>query len=123
MELVILGSGSAFPGKERPVRQPAGYALRLSASRTVFMDLGFGNLRQAWRAGIDPATVTDVFCSHVHPDHVGDVAALLFLFRYDLKPKNGKIRLWGPPGFKRFMKNLLRAYAPWVLPRGYRLSV
>jgi ribonuclease BN (tRNA processing enzyme) len=122
VEVVILGSGSAFPEKERSARNPAGYAARLG-KRFALLDLGFGNVRQLMRAGFDPAGLTDVFFSHRHPDHVGDLPALLFLLNYDVKPRSGRVRLWGPSGFKKFVKDLMKAHAPWLAPRGYRLEV
>jgi ribonuclease BN (tRNA processing enzyme) len=121
VELVILGSGSAFP-KGGAVRNPAGYAV-LAGRDILLFDLGFGNLRQLARAGLSPARVTDVFLTHRHPDHVGDLPALLFLLRYDLKPRAGVLRLWGPRGLRRHVSGLRRLHAPWLEPRGYRLEV
>lgn len=130
MELVVLGSGcftwrSPPPGVRRTVvRNPAGYAVRLGRGRQILLfDLGFGNLRQLSRAGLDPAEVTHVFLSHRHPDHVGDLAALLFYFRYDRRPAAGRLRLYGPRGIRSFVERLARAHHPWVRPRGYSLSV
>lgn len=122
MEAVILGSGSAFPSRSDGVRNPSGYAVALGR-RVVLLDLGFGNLRQLWRAGLDARDVTDAFFTHRHPDHVGDLPALLFLFRYDVKPRSKRLRLWGPSGFSRFVRALIKAHAPWLSPRGYRLEL
>lgn len=121
MELVVLGSGGFALGKTRQVRHPSGYAVRLGGSLIV-MDLGFGDLRQMARAGLDPARVTDIFLTHLHPDHVGDLAAILFFFRYERGPRTGRLRIFGPPGFKAFLKRLSGAFRPWLEPRGYRLS-
>lgn len=89
----------------------------------LIFDLGFGNLRRLAQAGLDPADVTDVFLSHMHPDHCGDVPALLFLFRYDRKPRSGRLRIWGPQGVKKWLACLEQAWKPWISPRGYRLEV
>ena len=118
MELLVLGSGSAFNAR----RQPSGYCASFDGRMAVF-DLGFGNLRQLVRAGHDAADVADVFITHRHPDHVGDLAALLFLFRYDVKPKSGRLRLWGPRGFREFVGRLQAAHAPWCDSRGYELEL
>jgi ribonuclease BN (tRNA processing enzyme) len=122
MELIVLGSGAAFPGKGAKVRNPAGYAVKAGGDIILF-DLGFGNLRQLARAGLDAARITDVFITHRHPDHVGDLAALLFLLRYDIKPARGKLTVWGPQRIKRFVERLNRAYEPWLGARGYALRV
>ena len=44
------------------------------------------------RARLRPEDVSDVFLTHVHPDHCGDLPALLFLFRYDVKPRAARLR-------------------------------
>lgn len=123
MQVVILGSGCAMPARNAAaIRNPAGVCVALERGLLVF-DLGFGNLRQLARAGLDPSDVTDVFFTHRHPDHVGDLAALLFMLRYDVKPKRGRLRLWGPSGFAAFARRLMRAHSPWLSPRGYRLEI
>lgn len=123
MELIILGSGASAPSrKAAEVRNPAGYAVRLG-SGAVLLDIGFGSVRQLARAGIDPSEVTDVLISHRHPDHIGDLAALLFCLHYDRKPRKGTLRLFGPAGLKAFVESLRQTHSPWLEPKGYRLEV
>lgn len=86
-------------------------------------DLGYGNVRALQRAKIPLESITDVFISHRHPDHCADIAALLFAFRYTLKPRTGTLRLWGPKEFSTFVRRLRRAHEPWCSPRGYALEV
>lgn len=124
MEVVILGSGCAFPARvPAAVRNPSGCCVVLDRGGVIVFDLGFGNLRQMARAGLSPADVTDVFFTHRHPDHVGDLAALLFRARYEAGPRRGRLRLWGPRGFARHVERLRRAHSPWLEPRGYELLV
>lgn len=123
LELVVLGSGCFAPGgSPSAVRNPAGYALRRGDEVFLF-DLGFGNLRQLARAGLDPGQVGHVFLTHRHPDHVGDLAALLFYYRYDGRPRAGRLRLYGPRGFRSFVERLIKAHHPWLKPRGFQLDV
>lgn len=125
MEFVVLGSGAFAPSMEDPpedVRNPAGYAALLGG-KTLLFDFGFGNLRQLYKAGIDPASITHAFFSHRHPDHVGDLAALLFHFRYDRKPATGRLCVYGPRGFKGFFERLTKAHHPWLKPRGYAIRL
>ncbi len=122
-ELIVLGSGAFNPdGDPRRVRNPSGYAVKIGR-RILLFDLGFGNIRQLARAGLDYADISDIFLSHCHPDHVGDLAALFFLLRCDRRPKSGVLRIFGPPGTRSFVKKLGRAYHPWLGPKGYRLVV
>lgn len=125
MTFHVLGSGAFAPGPgERGprVRNPAGYAVETPRGVVLF-DFGFGNLRQLHRAGLESRRVSHAFFSHRHPDHVGDLAALLFQFRYDAKPDASELKVYGPAGFRAFFERLGRAYEPWLGPKGYRLSV
>src|SRR2546427_2238525 len=124
MQLVVLGSGTFSPDGQtgNAVRRPAGYALKINKQILLF-DLGFGDLHQMFRAGLDPAAVTHAFFTHRHPDHVGDLPALLFYYHYDAKPKTGELRIYGPRGFSGFISRLEKAYSPWIKPRGYRTKV
>ncbi len=123
MELVVLGSGAFAPARDpRRVRNPSGYAVRLGRELILF-DLGFGNLRQLARAGLDPAEITTVFTSHRHPDHCGDLPALLFFLRYERPPRRGDLTLFGPQGFARFVGGLQGIWKPWLGPRDYDLRI
>lgn len=124
-DFYVLGSGNLTPGRGGPgaaVRNPAGYALRVKDEILLF-DLGFGNLRQLSRCGLSPDDVGRAFFTHRHPDHVGDLVALLFHYRYDGRPRGGKLRVYGPRGFKAFVDRVVRAHHPWLSPRGYDLTV
>lgn len=124
IDFVVLGSGTFAPEGRAgdDVRRPAGYALRLR-EQIVLFDFGFGSLHQLARAGLDPNEISHAFFTHRHPDHVGDLAALLFLYHYADKPKSGTLRLYGPRGFAGFHSRLQRAHYPWLKPRGFRLEV
>ncbi|MBI3564285.1 MAG: ribonuclease Z [Elusimicrobia bacterium] len=124
LELTVLGSGNYAPGRGKTVRNPAGYAVR-AGQDVVLLDFGFGNLRQLARAGLRPEEVTDLFITHLHPDHCGDLPALLFAFHAGdhPKPKPGRLRIWGPAGTRDMLTNLCKAWAPWLDPRGYALEV
>ncbi|PCI40115.1 MAG: hypothetical protein COB53_01930 [Elusimicrobia bacterium] len=119
---VVLGSGCFTASSTGPVRNPAGYALS-RGDQTLLFDFGFGNLRQLARAQMSPDTVSHAFFSHRHPDHVGDLAALLFYYRYDGKPRRNKLQIYGPRGFKAFFQRLTKAHQPWLRPRGFKIEV
>jgi len=124
MDLVVLGSGTFSPDGQtgNEVRRPAGYAIQIE-DQVLLFDLGFGDLHQMFRAGLDPAAVTHAFFTHRHPDHVGDLPALLFYYHYDAKPRSGRLRLYGPRGFSSFFSRLEKAYYPWLKPHGYEREV
>lgn len=123
LELTVLGSGHYAPEPGGAARNPAGHAVRCGRG-VVLLDLGFGNVRRLAQAGLDPAEVSDVFLTHRHPDHCGDVPALLSLFRVSGGPRGGRLRLWGPAGTRALVKKLCAAWEPWLEPkRGWALEV
>ncbi|MBI4055497.1 MAG: MBL fold metallo-hydrolase [Elusimicrobia bacterium] len=126
MILTVLGSGAFAPPRPSrypsSIRNPAGYAVEIQNEILLF-DFGFGNLRQMVRARLDPVRVSHVFFSHRHPDHVGDLPALLFFFRYEAPPKKRSLTLWGPRGMKPYVQGLLRLHSPWLKAKRYRLRV
>jgi ribonuclease BN (tRNA processing enzyme) len=123
LELTVLGSGGHAPERGKHVRNPAGYAVR-AGDDVVLLDLGFGNVRQLARAGIRVEEVSDVFLTHLHPDHCGDLPALLSALRgSSAKPGAGRLRVWGPAGTRALVGDLCRAWAPWLDPHGYALEV
>lgn len=118
----VLGSGAFAPDGSGEIRNPAGYVADCSGELLVF-DLGFGNLRQIFRAGLDPSRITHAFFSHRHLDHVGDLPALLFHFNYGRPPASKQLKLFGPRGFSSFFARLTKAHHPWLKPKGYRLEI
>lgn len=123
LDFHVLGSGSFAPDPgEKVIRNPSGYTAAFGEELVIF-DLGFGNLRQMFRAGLDPAKVTHAFFSHRHLDHVGDLPALLFHFNYGRPPVGKSLKIFGPRGFASFFGRLTKAHHPWLKPKGYRLEV
>lgn len=124
LELTVLGSGNYAPGGGETVRNPAGYAVRAGEDLILF-DLGPGNVRQLARAGLKAEDVTDVFLSHRHPDHCGDLTALLFAFHGGPhpKPRRKLLRVHGPAGTRELVAALCKAWKPWLDPKGYALEV
>jgi len=102
MRLTLLGTGTPSPSLER---QGSGYLLEVAGDRVVF-DHGGGAFHRLLEAGIDPATVSHVLLSHLHSDHVLDLAQLV-LQRWDKgADRVPGLKLWGPPGTRRFCERL-----------------
>jgi len=89
----------------------------------VLLDLGFGNVRQLQRAGIGVDEVSDLFLTHLHPDHCGDLPALLFQLHGAALPRAKRLRVWGPAGTRALVSALCKAWEPWLDPRAYALEV
>ena len=107
--LTVLGSGTGVP---LPERACAGYWLQ-APGISALVDCGSGVLRRLAEAGGDYRTLDAVFVTHVHPDHIGELALLL----HALKATPGFCReaplhLYGPPGFPAFFTDQVAAVAP-----------
>ena len=120
MRVVILGSGTLVP---TGIRGPAGYAV-LAGDETLLFDGGSGTLRRLHEAGIDYRTIDQLFYTHVHPDHTGDLVPFLFAQRYrPAPPRTADVALHGPRGFTAFVTHLKAIYGRWIEGPDYALQV
>lgn len=119
MELRILGSGTSTPAAERGC---AGYVLRLNG-KTFLVDAGPGTLRALAKHGTNLADITDIFITHTHVDHCGDLPALLFAMKYGLASPRKELTLHGPEGFVTFMGKLSDAFGDQMRPTEWTLHL
>ena len=120
MRVVILGSGTLVP---TGVRGPAGYAV-VAGEQVVLLDGGSGTLRRLHEAGLDYRAIEQLFYTHVHPDHTGDLVPFLFAQRYrPPPPRTQDLALHGPRGFTAFLTHLKAIYGRWIEGPEYALRV
>jgi ribonuclease BN (tRNA processing enzyme) len=67
--------------------------------------------------------VADVLLTHLHPDHHGDLVALLFALHSPVPARTDPVRLAGPPGLRRLLEQLGTIYGRWLEPRRRELRV
>lgn len=102
MELTVLGCSGSFGA---PGSGPcSGYLVR-SGSTTVWLDCGNGTFPNLQRH-LDPAELTGVVVTHLHPDHCVDLYGLHVLARYGLE--RAGIPVYGPAGLAGAMGGLVR---------------
>lgn len=98
MKLTIVGSSGSVSGPESVA---SCYLVQVDddAGRTwnVLLDLGPGAVGQAMRY-IDPATVDAVLVSHLHADHIADLAGLEVVLRYGPGAPHPPMAVYGPVG-------------------------
>jgi ribonuclease BN (tRNA processing enzyme) len=119
VKFVVLGSGTCVPTKRRGA---PGYALFLN-DEWLLIDGGGGTLYRLPLAQIDYRSIDNVFYTHSHPDHTGDLESFLFALNYTpgfTRTKN--LRIFGPPGFSDFFVRLQNVY-PWIHPTTYSCDV
>jgi ribonuclease BN (tRNA processing enzyme) len=117
MRLTVLGSGTCVP---YPRRGPAGYFVATSGG-SLLVDSGSGTLGRLVQAGLDYRHLEAALYTHTHPDHIADLAPLLFALNYTPGfERDRPLTLAGPPGLEAFVAGLT-ALQPGIAPRGYPL--
>jgi len=81
MRLIVLGCSGSGPGPDSPA---SGYLVR-AGGVTLALDLGNGTFSPLQRE-LDPFALTALAFSHLHPDHCGDLTALVVHRRYHPEP-------------------------------------
>ncbi len=106
MRLVVLGCAGSFPG---PASAASSYLVQAEDAdgRTwsVLLDLGNGALGALQRWG-DPAELDAVALSHLHADHVADMAVLAVYRRYRPAGRLPRLAVHGPQGTRERLGHL-----------------
>lgn len=90
LEVVVLGSGSIIPTKER---HHASFWIRREGD--VFLwDCGEGTQRQIQRAGLSFMKVDKIFITHWHADHYAGLLGLIETF--NLEGRERELKIYGP---------------------------
>jgi ribonuclease Z len=122
---ILLGSGNPNP---EPDRMGPAVAI-VSGSRVYLVDAGIGCVRRAVEAGLQMSQLTLAFVTHLHSDHTIGLPDLI------LTPAvTGRLeafRIFGPPGLRDMVTNLLKAYKQDIdmrrhgsepsVPKGYEV--
>ena len=96
MELLVVGSGAAYPNT--PGTASSCYVV-LHDGAAMCLDLGQGAF--AGLAGrLEPADLAGVVVSHLHPDHFVDLVALRHYLRFEFTPPR-RMRVIGPAGLRQ----------------------
>jgi len=77
MKVIILGSGTAIPMKDRGSPSLALFV----DDHPILFDMGPGTLGRMARLGIGPEKIEKIFLTHFHPDHTADLIHFLFACR------------------------------------------
>jgi len=100
-KIVVLGTSSAIPTKERNHS-----SIFFSYLGDYFLfDCGEGTQRQLIKANINFNRISKIFISHFHGDHLLGLPGLLQTFNFHDKDK---IEIFGPKGIKEIINNMLK---------------
>ena len=125
ISFTILGSGTAVPWRGR---SSPGIALGVEGEESsclALIDPSAGSSHRAAASGYDFSKLTHVVFSHYHPDHTGDLVPILFALKnpnYHHVGGEEPLRLVGPVGLSRLVRQLTDIYGDWV-DLGHRVVV
>ena len=103
MKLTILGRSPAAPN---PGEACAGYLFEGGGGR-VLVDIGPGVVAQLLRRH-HPDELDAVIVSHMHADHMLDLATLRYVYPWRTRPRDQRLRVVLPPGSADQMLDLAR---------------
>jgi len=120
MKLTILGSGTVVPDG---TRNSAGYFIEAGDVR-LMMDCGAGTVHAMARYGCDWERLTQIYISHFHVDHVGELAALFFAFKYGMRGERDEpLMIIGPRGLDRVIDGLKQAFGEKLFSPKFPVSL
>jgi ribonuclease BN (tRNA processing enzyme) len=77
----------------------------------LMMDCGAGTVHALARYGCDWESLSYLYISHFHVDHVGELASLFFAFKYGMRgERDDPLMIIGPRGLDRVMDGLKEAF-------------
>jgi ribonuclease Z len=114
MELIFLGTSAMVPTK---TRNHSGMLVKLKNER-ILVDCGEGTQRQLKIIGEKLGSLTKICISHLDGDHVLGLGGLLQSL--DAEDYNEELLVYGPPGIKKFIADLLKLFNIRI---GYTLTI
>ncbi len=118
LTLVTVGTGTVAPSATRT--GPAHWVER--GDVRLLMDCGAGTIHRLAQFGLGWERVSHVALTHFHPDHFGELPALLFALRHATKRVEPLVIL-GPAGTVRLVKGLAEGFGDWLLDPGYPIGI
>jgi ribonuclease BN (tRNA processing enzyme) len=118
-ELIIIGSGTGIPS----LRRGSPGLVVLSDNSALLVDSGPGALRKMLEAGITYRDIHLLLYTHIHPDHVSDLVAILFACKYAEVPREKDLLCIGGPGFKSHFEKMKKLYGQWIDPQSYQFTI
>ena len=99
LKVTIVGSGGAALTKERSC--PC-----ILVEDEALLDCGSGSLKNLRQLGVDLRGIERVLLSHLHNDHVGDLASIIWTMQ--MEGRKPPLEICGPRGTKGFVAQMLR---------------
>lgn len=120
MKLTIVGCGTAAPDPERAA---SGYFVEAGGLK-LLLDCGPGVVHHLARFHLDWQNISHLVITHYHNDHIGDVPALFFAWKWGmLPPRSAPLHILAPKGMQKRMKQMANAMGRHVVDPGFEVVV
>jgi ribonuclease Z len=106
--IVLLGTG-AGPGVN--LQQFGASTLVEVGGKRLLFDCGRGATMRLVQAGVDISSVTRLFLTHLHSDHIVQIPDLLLAGWVGMPGREEPLKVWGPDGTTAMMAALQIAFA------------
>ncbi|MCI0513968.1 MBL fold metallo-hydrolase [candidate division KSB1 bacterium] len=118
MELIVLGSGTCFPDRDR---NAAGYIVKFEDD-DILLDSGPGTLRRLTEVGVNWLTLRHLCYSHFHLDHCADLFPLIFARKNWYRQQPGpNLHLYGPVGLQSFFRQMVHAWGEQIQTENFKI--
>lgn len=118
--LTIVGCGTAVPDAERV---SSGYLIETGGLR-LLLDCGSGVVHHLARFGLDWQNITHLLISHFHNDHLGDVPALFFAWKWGMRPARSRpLHVLAPAGIRKKLEHMAHAMGDHITQPGFDVKV
>jgi ribonuclease Z len=84
--------------------------LVVAGGEPLLFDVGRAATTGMSRAGVSQASITKIFLTHLHSDHLADLP-VLYLAPWASQGRQTRLRVWGPKGTRSMMEHLQKAFA------------
>lgn len=106
MVVTLVGTG----GPELTASREGEATLVQAEGQTLLFDAGRGVLEGLYRSRVLPQTVTKVFLTHLHSDHIAGLPDL-WMTPWFLLGRTTPMEVWGPPGTQAMVNGMRAMYA------------
>jgi ribonuclease Z len=80
-----------------------------AAGETLIFDVGRGALQNIYLSRIDPRSVTKIFLTHLHSDHIEGLPSI-WLTPWFMFGRKTQLEIWGPEGTRQMIEGMRMMY-------------
>jgi ribonuclease BN (tRNA processing enzyme) len=121
MKLVVLGSGTSVP---HPQRAAAGFWLATETG-SFLLDCGGDTTRRMLAENVDWPSLDAIWISHLHLDHCGGLANLLFSMKWapQTRERKKKLSIFGCQGLRKLLSSIGESIRSDLLEQSFEVEV